>query len=522
MREHSFPTLGEAVQFVFECTGLLAQKHSQSNVLASETAKKTIQTKISRLAKEEGNLEQAISEIILYLRDLILEATQDLRVVNALMEVFNDIYETYLNTLNEEGTYLTKKETVKWFIQYWMSDSVIKAVHKHALMHGLTLSELICPSNIHWWLPKFDDKKIEWPLETAWRWIYSISNTSQSRFHNPNDAEGRAQQNAENASRWFNRGRLPQWGELQENLEFSVQQLTECSDTRYQRTLSSKDIHSIKITLFFARMATEIFQKINNAFGGDFTKKLSHQMQAQNRRMLKFNQNIKNNIGGQLAQIEHLMVPDYYSFWFYKVHNYWQNYSEHMFDEAKYFQKIWLRRNGKPFSFSELKALSQRFDSVFLAIFLRESKREPDDQLFSFSKFYLEGRALRKQTNLSLSDVINYEKAIREKGLSSRLSWLVEWMHATRSYRNEEYSVAYEHYKKTFELSKHGVGKDSYLIANQYAESCAKNNKWSEFKKLIKWANFNNVKIRWHRGFDESDEGAKYAYEILKIANYSV
>ncbi len=453
MKEHSFPTLGEAVQIIFECTGLLAQKHNQSNVLAGETAKKTIQTKISRLAKEEGNLEQAISEVSLCLRDLIYEATQDLRVVNALMGVFNDIYETYLHTLNEEGTYLSKKETVKWLIQYWMSDSVIKAVHKHALMHGLTLSELMCPNNIHWWLPKFDGEKFEWPLETVWRWIYSISNTSRSRFHNPNDAEGRARQNTENASRWFNRGRLPQWGELQENLEFSVQQLTECSDTRYQRTLSSKDIHSIKIALFFARMATEIFQKINNAFGDDFTKKLSHQMRAQNRRMLKFNQSIKCNIGVQLAQIEHLMVPDYYSYWLYKVHNYWQNYSDHMIGEAEYFQTIWLSRNGKPFSFSELKALSQRFDSIFLAIFLRESKRESDDQLFSFGKFYLEGKALRKKTNLSLSEIIDYEESISVNGLGSRLSWLVEWMHATRSYRNEEHGVAYGHKKHLSFLS---------------------------------------------------------------------
>ncbi|GLO60525.1 hypothetical protein MACH09_10330 [Vibrio sp. MACH09] len=519
MTNYTFPTLGEAAKIIFDSTGLLAQKNHQSNILKSESEKKSLQTKLRRLAKEEGDLDATVDELALYLMGLLTEATQDIRVSQALMDMFRDLYDSFRETMKDEGTYLSKKDTVKWLIEYQLSDLAIKSIQKYTLMHSLATSELSTPPTPNWWLPKISEGKVIWPIETALRWIYNSADIPQARFHNPsNNASGRASQNAENASRWLNRDRLPKWGELQENLDFSLSELKSCSEPTYHREFAERDIQSFRVILFLARMSTDIFKRIDNAFGIDFTKQLIFQMKAQNRRLWLFHQQIKRELTARQICEGIFDKIDVYRFWHSEVDLYWRMHADVWHTSALAFQKILNRKGNETFTLTELKELRQQFEPFFLAIALRPLKRTLNDDKKEYMELYFQGCKLRKHA--SREEIANFQSKIHEAGHSQSLKWLVEWMYATYCYRNKKHKSAYTHYKNAFDLAKHSIGRDTYLLVNQYAESCAKNDKWVEFKKAVTWACHKNIKIRWHRGFEDTEEAIKGSYQMLKIANY--
>jgi hypothetical protein len=60
-------------------------------------------------------------------------------------------------------------------------------------------------------------------------------------------------------------------------------------------------------------------------------------------------------------------------------------------------------------------------------------------------------------------------------------------------------------------------------LVNQYIESCAKADKWRDFKKGIAWANYLGIEVRWLRGMDdESDETLRGIFELFKKIRYAV
>lgn len=518
--EFSFPTLGEATRTLFDCTGLLARKSSPSSILADETQKKTIQTKLRRLAKEEGDLDKVFSELCTYLLGLVCEVTEDIRVTYAFMDTVHDLYDSFRHTLSGEATYLSKRETIKWLLENQFADLVIKSVNKYSLKYGLVVSELESPAEPAWWLPSITSGKIDWPLERAWRWIYQVADTSQSRFHNPSNDEGRPRQNSENASRWFNRNRLPQWGELVQNLDTSLKELAVCTDSKYQRRFDASRVNCFKINLFFARMSTDIFMRIHESFGTEYTKELVRQMSAQNRRMAKLQTQMKADIQVELMFVGPLPGLKFYEFWSSAVEQYWMIYAEFVAEQSYELQNLLQQREGAPFSFGEFKQLRCKFDPIFLAMVMRQQKSLPGRENIVFMQLYLDGCKLRKRANLD--DIEQYRQEIIAKRQEETLMWLVEWMYATYYYRRDEHDSALQHYRNSFDLAKHSVGGDTYLLVNQYAESCAKNDNWREFKKVVAWACHRGVKIRWHRGCEASEDAAQYAFQCFKFGKYPI
>ncbi|TKF31283.1 hypothetical protein [Enterovibrio norvegicus] len=61
------------MKLVIDCSGLLAQKGHSSDLIKNETQKKTIQIKLRRLAREEGDLNKNLSDLLLLLERLLSE-----------------------------------------------------------------------------------------------------------------------------------------------------------------------------------------------------------------------------------------------------------------------------------------------------------------------------------------------------------------------------------------------------------------------------------------------------------------
>ncbi len=512
----NFPSLGEAFKFLFDVSGLLAQKYGQSEKLTNERLKKSIQTKLARLAKGEGDLDKSISELISDFSYLLLEAVQNPTVLAVSVQTLADIHDAYQNTLKREGTYLSKEATTRWMLDCWLPDLFIKSAQKYSLMASLDKEELSFPHDNDWWLPHFGERMIT-PLEKVWHWIYEKANTTQSRFHNP---DGNATQNSEMASRWFRRDRLPTWSELQNNLNASVELLTNCSNQKYQRELAPKLINSFRVVLFFARMSTDIFRRIKDAYGIGYAKKLTQQVKAQNRRLTKFHRKVKIDLEARLANVAFKDENHARRSWRDEASTFWSNYSTKLIRDSQVMQEMESFQAEEPLSITDAKKLLTQFDPFFISMAIRQKRYAPDNSQLTFLKLYMQGLELQKRRDLTTSELENYQALVAENGYDDELRWLVEWLFATRCNRSDEHNTAYEHYKRAFELSKHRIGKESYLLVNEFAAACAKNNKWRDFKKLVSWANHNAIQVRWHRGFDDSDEAVRMAFEMFKYVSY--
>lgn len=512
----SFPSLGEALKFLFDISGLLAQKHGQSKKLTDEKLKKSIQTKLARLAKGEGDLDKSISELISDFSCLLLEAVQNPMVRAVSTQTLSDIQEAYQNTLKQEGTYLSQEATIRWMLDCWLPDLFIKSAQKYSLMASLDKEELSYPTDSDWWLPNFGERTIT-PLEKAWHWIYEKAHTTQTRFHNP---DGDAIQNSEVVSRWFRRNRLPTWSELQNNLDTSVGLLEDCSNEKYRRKLPSELINSFRIVLFFARMSTDVFRRIISAYGTDYAIKLTHQVRAQNRRLTKFHHQVQIDIKARLTNVVFKDESHARRSWRDEASAFWSNYSTKLMRDSQVMQQMECFRAAGPLSVTDAKKLLTQFDSFFISMLMRQKRYTPDNAQLTFLKLCLQGIELRKRHDLTASELENYRALVAKNGYDEELRWLVEWLLATRCSRRDEHNTAYQHYKRAFELSKHRIGKESYLLVNEFAAACAKNNKWRDFKKLVSWANHNDVPVRWHRGFDDSEEAIRMAFEMFKYVSY--
>jgi hypothetical protein len=64
------------------------------------------------------------------------------------------------------------------------------------------------------------------------------------------------------------------------------------------------------------------------------------------------------------------------------------------------------------------------------------------------------------------------------------------------------------------------AGKNQYKLVNQYVEVAVKNNKFTNFKKGIEWAQFLDINIRWLRDKEPTKENLDYVYTIMKKAVY--
>lgn len=508
----SFPSAGEALKFLFDVSGLLAQKHRQSTVVREEVDKKRVQKKLARLANEKGDLDESISVLINDFIHLLQEAVKNPTVLAVTSQTAADMHEAYQNTLKQEGTYLSKEATVKWMLDCWLPDLFIKSAQKYSLLFSLDKEQLNYPKETNWWLPYHGDRVVT-PLEKALRWVYEQADTNQTRFHNPS---GNLPQNSEVVSRWFHRGQLPSWSELQNNFNTSIELLAECSNEKYQRRFTPELVNSFRIVLFFARMSTDIFRRITSAYGTDYAKKLTLQIIAQNRRLAKLYRKAKIDIEVRLANVAFKNEAHARRVWHDEASTFWSNYSAKLMGDAQVMQQMECFQPDELLSVTYIKRLLTQFDPFFLSMTIRQHRYAPNNLQLNFIKLYMQGLELKKRRDLSPSEIENYQALLTENGCSDELRWLVEWLLATRCSRSDERNDAYEHYKRAFELSKHRVGKESYLLVNELAAACAKNNKWREFKKLISWATHNGVSVRWYRGLKDSEEATRMAFEVFK------
>lgn len=131
------------------------------------------------------------------------------------------------------------------------------------------------------------------------------------------------------------------------------------------------------------------------------------------------------------------------------------------------------------------------------------------------------GLKLKNCGATTIKEIEIYGLELKKQNLEQNLSWLENWIWGAYYYRQEKWHEAYLRYRSAFEQAKYTGGKHQHKLVNQFVEMFAKNNNWRDFKRCF-WANYLGIEIRWLRGTDGSEDDMKYAYELMKKADYPV
>jgi len=518
--EISFPTIGEVVREIFNCSGLLPQKEDPNNSILSASDKKTLQMQLKRLADESSKIDGKLDELLITLKKLLIKAIPNERVACMIMEFVEELLVTYKAVLKDDGTYLNKKKTTQWFIKVYLLDRLVISFYKNYLRFNVVDEKLNVPELISWVLPETNNKKTTWPLAHAWNFIYRSLSISQSGFHNSDKDAGdyKAIQNLEKAQRWVAGKQLPSISSLYANLDYSLELLNKSKDAKTHRIVNAKQVNEFKLMLFIARAATFFFKELQKPFGDDFLLNVCEHIKGQSGRLKRVNKRLGAELDSIKSDYRNLTVAEKDEINYQYVGQFWQRYAAQQQAGASVLQDYIEADAFK--SISEREAAMVHIScvgSLQAYSLLETGKFNIREQMpTSFPELFGKGLKLKNSIS-SLTQAENFESELRVKGLEDTLGWLCDWAYANFYYRREDNVNANVFYKKAFTKAKYSAGGHQYKLVNQYIESCAKSNKYMDMKKAVAWANYLGIKVRWLRGWDdpESEESLKGLFNLM-------
>lgn len=521
----TFPTIGEYVREIFNITGLLAQKDKSSSIL-SDSEKKKLQTKLKRLADENSKIDGKLDELMNSLKLLLERAIGEDRIVCIALEAIEELLITYKAVLGDDGTFLDKRNSTKWFIKQYVLDRVLLSFYKNYLRLNVPASKLSLPDLRIWALPNIEGQKINWPLRKAWQLIYDSLSISQSSFHYPDKSSGdyRANQNLENAQHWSTTDQIPSISSLFNNLEYSLTLLSSSSNYSPRRVVSESEKQRLKLILFIGRVSSYCFRELERNFGREFLLECIKHVKGQSGRLSRINLRLEKQLKSVEKSIGSMSEVEVNQLCFDEISEYWAQ-----FVISRKHGSMLLQDYITHDSFIDLTSLEKAKlviahvgaylgHSILTSIDMTQSKK---GMPYKFPEFLCEGLQLKKSPT-SLTEIDNYCNRLKLAKLDGVLNWLANWCYANYFYSQNSFKESYIYYEVAFKGAKYCAGRNQYLLVNQYIESCAKNGKFKEMKKAVAWANYLGLEIRWLRGWDnpESESSLKDLYKFM--GNYSL
>ena len=496
-----FPTLGEMAKYLFHHASLLPRKGEHSDGFFDEQTKKSFQTALARLAKEEGDFNENLIKVLYQFLDCINQIAPDGRISLAVEESLHDILMQYRHLIRNEGTYLSKKETIHWLLRARFIDRVVISTQKNQLRFNIKDTGLITPDEPYWFLPKVGGATVEWPLRSSLKWVYELIHTSQSRFHYPDESleyeNSRQSQNHQNASKWLNDKTFPNWGGIYSNVIASFDALKGCNDPRYQRNIGEQARQSILWVLFISRLTTSIGKDIEKHYGREYLADLIGHYMIQDKLLnceakalvATINSTIKTaNISG--PKIVNTV-------WDEHIPRLWLHISEKC-DQADMQVQLLLR--SKIIQDEIPKDLKLQLTSQYgeYAVSLIERNRAIQTKRNfprMFPELYFKGESLRKNQATSVNDIEEYQSLVNKEQLQDVFQWLIAWIKASHLNRAEKYLEALDYYQEAFDLCRYAAGKNQNKLVNEYIEICSRTNQTKRREKAIAWAEYLDVEL---------------------------
>lgn len=463
-----------------------------------------------------------MNEIIAELSGIIGSAVKRDEIRFAICETLWDVYEVYNSTIKSDGTFLSEKETIKWFCIDHAIPRLAFSVSKHMLRTNMAGRGFIYPSDEDWYLPTVENGSISWPLAKVMRWIYDLLDIKLERFHYSNRAIGanyyEQEQNIENARKWVKGSHTPSWGGLQWTFSLAFEDLAvrEAASDRRKLPIAFRD--NLHLILFIARLSTDLCKRVEKSYGVAFLEQCIESYK-QHRNWLASEVQMNRKMVERVLEKDQGLLSQQDVAWYQISDRYWIMLADRMYWCAAKIQDIHSSDGIQAVRGAESRLIQQFGEyPVRSCISILEDcyqTKIPDGFVEAFD------RALTmKLSTLSDLDIDSYESDLKKQNLDEQLRWVGPWLRAVIRYKNEDYEGAMPFAECAFNHAKYSAGQKQYDLINLYVELAAKNKDMKRFKKGIEWARFVGLKIRWLRDLEPTDENIRFAFDMLQAARY--
>lgn len=517
-RDTCFATQGELVKLAYDAFGVLPRKEAGPDDI-DESQKKTIQKQLARLASEEGGLLSNLGLVIQTLSSILTAYIPSIRIMSAIGDPLNDLLDAYSILVREEGTYLSKSETVRYFISTTAVPRLVVSINQSLLKYRVADLGLETPEDEFWYLPTVTEEGGSiMPLEKVMRWAYSRCGLSQTQFHypgkNPRSDDNTLQQNLDNAIKWTRGARLPALPSLFRNFEESFVALAS-RGTEVPSELQA----SIFVALMIARVSTWLTRSISDFHEHSYLVDVCQQFREYAVWLAEDVNEFKAEVPPEIRKHESSESVSYA--WLGACSHYWQFFGSKVTAAA---DKVWELRNDRPDgSIREdvLAALKSKYGLFAVCTHLDLTQRQSAFcPPVGFAEMLFKGFELKKDPATRLDQIDGYESEVAHYRLDEQLCWMVPWLRGVYHYRKEDFEGAMPHFHEAFANAKYRAGKNQYKLVNQYIELAAKTEDRRAFKKGVEWAQYLNIKVRWLRDDEPTEEKLDFVYSILKTARY--
>ncbi|MEC9483106.1 MAG: hypothetical protein UMU75_07225, partial [Halomonas sp.] len=440
-----------------------------------------------------------------------------------LTGLINDLYGLYASLVKTHGTFMTKRDSVRFLLVTYLADEGTRSLTREWLKYLGFVVQPIRPPDPFWFLPTIEAGRQVSPLSKVLHWAYESCGQTLVSFHRqprpagqvPNPIEW---QNEKTARNWHRGGPTPSLGNLLQNLNKSFE-VQEAIGNPIDKPLQDAIITHAAL----ARMATRIASLIREAYGQAFLDELCEQIRGYATWMNEELDDFYREYEDQLGQIGPDQDKDAQVLLGLKMAPHFWAFFEHKRQSATEILRHHTSLAGEPNPLI-VKWNEGKYGTYVARVPLDTVSRWRQPPPVGIVPLIERGLLVRKDPELSPAAIDAFEADMSQAEVADRLTWLLHWLRGVACYRAEDYASAATHYQRAFDAAKYTAGEYQYLLVNQYIEVMAKTRQWRQFKKGVLWACYLGVSVRWLREDKPTTDNLKRVYELMgmKQMNYPV
>ncbi len=514
----TFATHGDVLKFLYAAFGILPRKEAHCADF-DETDKKTLQTRLARLAKEEGGLHDNYQSAADRFRDLLRVYLPTPGHVEEVSMTLYDLDAVYAAMIREEGTYLPRRESLQYFISMKAIPNFVLALNRSLLVTGAYAPDGVWSADPFWYLPTREaGNKWTMPLAKVMRWAYAACDTSQNAFHWPRTRTPKSapvlEQNMDNAVRWTSGKQLPSLPALIANFEESF-----AAQAAHGKPVEPALQRRILTALVFARVANFLATEVRAHCSDDYLDDVCDQLRQATQRLQPEVSEFLKEVG---PVMDRKAGPALHLAWLEACMHHEHFLRQKLTLAATTLNELLVASPGQPFPAEALGALRRQLGEFAVATNLDCLKRHEAITIpEGFARLLFEGIDLRRNPDTTLPQVDEFEAGARAQGVHDALCWLFPWLRGVVHYRKDDFTTAFAHYSTAFELAKYRAGRNQYKLVNQFVELACKNDDARAIRKGVEWAAYIGVQLRWLRDKEASPENIEFMRHMMKTANYA-
>lgn len=477
-----FPTQGELVHFIFNSSGILADRHDQSDNNQKEI--KRIQTQLRRLAKEDGKFLKNFEDCQFLLREKLMSIVQDDDWVTAIGQSLVDLFQCYLETIHREGTFRNKKTNVAYLIELVWMPRLVLSFFKYKWKFHQHFQKFQSIDTPFWFLGRGQQT----PLAIVIDWIYQVTGQTTTSFHtSSNDIT--QQRDLENVRHWRQGKNLSTWHDLEQTFQRAMQ----------QHKIKADQQQLFKTYLFLARWVTSVLEQVDQHYGVDFTKNLITQFKQQ---FSLINQAFLPAYQARPSELEHLLQQ--------QAEGFSLEQNQEMHDQIcvdlffKYLapcqQNIAQFAQHSPKKFAEatqkislFQPLEQYCIVTIAHVLNTLQKYQAKTNEYPAIENMMQGYDIISGKPIDMNQWLQDHEQSQAYVM---FPWLKDWVLGRQALLQHQLQQAHQYFQSCFNIIKYSACRQHRFVED-YLVACAQLTKKQDFDKALSWVRYMDHFGQW-------------------------